>query len=133
MSQTSLAESHCGFLIRVSSDAPPDAQPNGDQGPLWLQEILLAGCPTVGVQTGASFVRDGITGAVVDRPPPGRACIESDDNEACLAAFMDAVEKAATMDRDQLRSAAVFEFDASRIVDSVLDALKSSACTSVRL
>ena len=33
-----------------------------DHGPLALQEILLAGCPTVGVRTGASFVRHGETG-----------------------------------------------------------------------
>lgn len=94
-----------------------------DHGPLALQEILLAGCPTVGVPTGASFVRDGITGVVVDRLPPGRACVESDDDEACLAAFMDAVEKAAAMDRNQVRAAAVMEFDAARIVDSVITQL----------
>lgn len=94
-----------------------------DHGPLALQEILLAGCPTVGVRTGASFVRDGITGIVVDRLPPGRACIETDDDESCLAAFMDAVEKAAAMDRDQVRSAAVIEFDSARIADSVITQL----------
>ena len=30
-----------------------------DHGPLALQEILLAGCPTVGVRTGAPFVEHG--------------------------------------------------------------------------
>ena len=41
-----------------------------DHGPLALQEILLAGCPTVGVRTGASFVRHGetlnVSGQLVD-------------------------------------------------------------------
>ena len=36
-----------------------------DHGPLALQEILLAGCPTVGVRTGVSFVRHGETGILV--------------------------------------------------------------------
>ena len=34
---------------------------------LALQEILLAGCPTVGVRTKASFVRTSETGVVVRR------------------------------------------------------------------
>ena len=38
-----------------------------DHGPLALQEILLAGCLVVGVRTGASFVKTGETGIVVDR------------------------------------------------------------------
>jgi glycosyltransferase involved in cell wall biosynthesis len=41
-----------------------------DHGPLALQEILLAGCPAVGVRTGASFVQHGLTGYLVDRLPP---------------------------------------------------------------
>jgi hypothetical protein len=51
-----------------------------DHGPLALQKILLAGCPTVGVRTGAAFVRTGETGIVVDRLPPGRQRAESDDD-----------------------------------------------------
>ena len=41
-----------------------------DHGPLALQEILRAGCPTVGVRTGASCVEHGLTGFLVDRLPP---------------------------------------------------------------
>jgi hypothetical protein len=44
-----------------------------DHGPLALQEILLAGCPTVGVRTGAAFVRDGVTGVLVERLPRGQS------------------------------------------------------------
>jgi hypothetical protein len=40
-----------------------------DHGPLALEEILLAGCPTVGVRTGASLIDDGITGVWVPRLP----------------------------------------------------------------
>ena len=50
------------------------------------QEILLAGCPTVGVQTGAWFVKIGETGVLVDRLPPGRQCVETDEDERALAA-----------------------------------------------
>jgi hypothetical protein len=59
-----------------------------DHGPLALQEILLAGCPTVGVRTGASFVRHGETGAVVDRLPPGASCLQGYRHEE-IAAMLD--------------------------------------------
>ncbi len=59
-----------------------------DHGPLSLQEILLAGCPTVGVRTGASFVRRGETGIFVNRLPLGVSCLECDEDAAALDAFM---------------------------------------------
>jgi hypothetical protein len=62
-----------------------------DHGPLALQEILLDGCPTVGVRTGASFVRDGVTGFVVERLPPGRSCVENEMDQTVLAFYLDAV------------------------------------------
>ena len=62
-----------------------------DHGPLALQEILLAGCPTVGVRTGASFVRHGVTGFVVDRLRPGRHCVEKCGDQAALADYLEAV------------------------------------------
>ena len=61
--------------------------------PLALQDILLAGCPTVGVRTGASFVRAGETGVVVGRLPPGRQCAESDEDVWMLDVFMDCVAR----------------------------------------
>ena len=54
-----------------------------------LQEILLAGCPTVGVRTGASFVKTGETGVLVDRLPPGRQCVETDADERALAGYLE--------------------------------------------
>ena len=70
----------CFFRSRVCAYLADD-----DHGPLALQEILLAGCTTVGVRTGASFVRTGETGVVVDRLPPGRQW-----NRTALAVFMEA-------------------------------------------
>ena len=40
-----------------------------ERGPLALQEILLAGCPTVGVRTGAPYVEHGFSGFWVERLP----------------------------------------------------------------
>ncbi len=74
-----------------------------DQGPLALQEILLAGCPTVGVRTGASFVTTGETGVLVDRLPPGQQCVETDEDERALAGYVEAVEQAQAMGRESVR------------------------------
>jgi glycosyltransferase involved in cell wall biosynthesis len=96
-----------------------------DHGPLALQEILLAGCPTVGVRTGAAFVRTGETGVVVDRLPPGRQCAESDDDVRALSVFMEAIEQARSMDRHSVRDWAAEEFDSERIVDSIITAVNT--------
>ena len=92
---------------------------NDDHGPLALQEILLAGCPTVGVRTGASFVRHGETGIVVGRIPPGASCVESDADAAALAAFIEGLEKAQTFDRQSVRQFAADQFSSDRIVTQV--------------
>jgi len=95
-----------------------------DHGPLALQEILLAGCPTVGVQTGASFVRDGETGFLVDRLPPGRQCIASDADETSLDAYLEAVRRAQEIDRPSVRATAAGQFSTERIVNTVVTALE---------
>ena len=64
-----------------------------DHGPLALQEILLAGCPTVGVRTGASFVKSGETGVLVDRLPPGRQCAETDEDERAWLSSLKPLKK----------------------------------------
>lgn len=94
-----------------------------DHGPLALQEILLAGCPTVGVRTGASFVRTGEMGVVVDRLPPGQQCVETDEDEQALAAFMESIEQAHAMDRSRVRNRAAELFDTDRIMDAVITSL----------
>ena len=91
-----------------------------DHGPLALQEILLAGCPTVGVRTGAAFVRHGETGIVVDRLPPGRQCAESDDDVRALAVFMKAIEEAQAMDRHSVRDRAAVRFNSDGIGDDII-------------
>jgi hypothetical protein len=96
-----------------------------DHGPLALQKILLAGCPTVGVRTGASFVRTGGTGVVVDGLPPGGKCAESDDDVRALAVFMEAIEQAQSMDRHSVRDRAAQQIDCDRIVDSIITAVKT--------
>lgn len=97
-----------------------------DYGPLALQAILLAGCPTVGVRTGASFVRTGETGVLVDRLPPGRQCVETDDDERALWDYLQAIEHAHGMDRPEIRSHASRTFDATFITDELVVALANA-------
>ncbi|MBX3442980.1 MAG: glycosyltransferase [Planctomyces sp.] len=102
-----------------------------DHGPLALQEILLAGCPTVGVRTGASFVRDGVTGFVVDRLPPGRQCVENDGDQLALGVYLDAITRAQNLDRHAVRAAAEQQFSSDAIVRGVigaLDGLRAVTC-----
>jgi hypothetical protein len=80
----------------------------------------------VGVPTGASFVRTGETGVVVDRLPPGRQCAESDEDVRALAVFMEAIEQAQSMDRHRVRGRAARQFDTDRIVKSLVESLGAS-------
>ncbi len=97
-----------------------------DHGPLALQEILLAGCPTVGVRTGAAFVRHEINGYLVDRLPPGRECVTNDAEAAALEAYLAAIAQAQGLDRYCVRAAAAEDFATDRIVDRVISALDSA-------
>ena len=94
-----------------------------DHGPLALQEILLAGCPTVGVRTGASFVKTGETGALVDRLPPGRQCVETDEDERALARYLEAIKQAQSIRRESVHEFSAEQFDSRRIVDQVVATL----------
>ncbi len=97
-----------------------------DHGPLALQEILLAGCPTVGVRTGASFVQHGLTGYLVDRLPPGRQCVASDVDAAALANFIAALHQTQYLDRPAVRARAAEHFATERIVGVVLSVLAAA-------
>jgi len=77
----------------------------------------------VGVRTGASFVRTGETGVLVDRLPPGRQCVETDEDERALAVFLDAIQQAQVMDRADVRRRAVGEFESEWIADRAIGAL----------
>ncbi len=91
-----------------------------DHGPLALQEILLAGCPTVGVRTGASFVRDGVTGFWVEKLPPGGRAISSQQDAVLLAAYVDQIGQAMEISRHQVREYAVQEYSTDRITSAIV-------------
>lgn len=89
-----------------------------DHGPLALQEILLAGCPTVGVPTGAAFVRDGVTGYWIEKLPPGGRAVSSEQDAALLASYLERIAQAMEISRHQVREHAVQDFSTDRIVSA---------------
>jgi len=94
-----------------------------DHGPLALQEILLAGCPTVGVTTGASLIRHGITGWHIPRLPPGLPQAQSEADRLALTEYLAAIDRVHAFDRRAVRSAAAEDFSTTRIVDTLLNSL----------
>ena len=84
---------------------------------------LLTDCSAVGVRTGASFVRTGETGVVVDRLPPGRHCAESDADVRALAGFLEAIEQAQAMDRHSVRERAAEHFQTNGIMQQLITTL----------
>jgi len=84
-----------------------------DRGPLALAEVLLAGCPTVGLARGAPFIQHGRSGVLLDRFRP----------QECL----DAVAKCRQLDRETVAALAAKQFDTERIVETVLTALRRYA------
>lgn len=102
-----------------------------DHGPLALQEILLAGCPVVGVRTGAPFVNDGVTGVFVERLPPGAKCVKNDADEVALATFVEGIRRGMEMRRDAVRTSAAEAFATERIVDQVVAVLERNRITSL--
>ncbi|MFM7974312.1 MAG: hypothetical protein ACKO8U_04505, partial [Pirellula sp.] len=91
-----------------------------DHGPLALQEILLAGCPTVGVRIGASFVRAGVTGFWVEKLPPGGRAISSQQDAVILTGYVDRFAQAMEINRHQVREYAVQEFSTDRITSKIV-------------
>ena len=96
-----------------------------DHGPLALQEILLAGCPTVEVRTGASFVKTGETGVLVGRLPRGRQCVEADADRAVLEIYLSAIRQAQELDRYGVRQGASQAFSTERTINCLIDALNT--------
>lgn len=84
-----------------------------DRGPLALAEVLLCGCPAVGIARGAPFIRPGQNGVLLDALAPARV--------------IGAVEECAAMDREQVATLARREFDPRRIAERVLAALAGVA------
>jgi len=83
-----------------------------DRGPLALAEILLSGCPTIGVPTGAPFIQPDRTGILLDRFRP-KLCLE-------------AVARCHQLDRHAVAALAARQFDTQRIVETVLGAISTA-------
>ena len=95
-----------------------------DHGPLALQEILLAGCPTVGVRTGARFLEDGVTGHFVDRLPAGGDYTLGNDYETrLLVEFESAIQKAMTLNRSNCHTSSRAQFSPNTFTSWLLNDL----------
>jgi hypothetical protein len=81
-----------------------------DRGPLALAEILLAGCPAVGIPRAAPFIEPGRTGAIIERFEP-QSCLE-------------AVAACRQLDRAAVSDLAARQFDARTIVATIVKALR---------
>ena len=90
-----------------------------DHGPLALQEILLAGCPVVGVRTGVPFIKSGVTGFFVDLLPPGLNSVETDLQREQLSIYVELLEKSMSFRRSNIRTLAASTFSADAIVTAV--------------
>lgn len=80
-----------------------------DRGPLALAEILLSGCPAMGLPTGAPFVDPGRTGVLLGRFRPDE-CIE-------------AAAVCRQLDRRCVAAAAAGQFDTHLIASTVIRSL----------
>ncbi len=94
-----------------------------DHGPLALQEILLFCCPAVGVRTNASSVRNGATGFLVDRLPPGQYCVANEVDAIALSRYIYAVYTVQSLDRRQVQATSEETFDSQNIVDRIAAAI----------
>jgi glycosyltransferase involved in cell wall biosynthesis len=85
---------------------------NSDRGPLALAEILLSGCPAVGVARGAPWIVDGQTGFQV--------------RAFDFAALCAAIEQAMRLNRQAVRAVALERFNTDMIVETILRALDTA-------
>jgi hypothetical protein len=81
-----------------------------DRGPLALAEILLAGCPAVGLPTGAPFIEPGRNGVL----------LKEFDPLECQAA----VAACHLLDRGAVAESAAKQFDTARIVATIVESLE---------
>lgn len=70
--------------------------------------------------TGPAFVRDGITGVLVERLPPGARCATNDSDAAALGYYLESLRRAMELDRRSVRAAASDEFATDRVAGQVL-------------
>ena len=78
-----------------------------------MAEILLSGCPAVGLPNGAPFIQPGHTGVVVDRLTEDR--------------LLPAIEYCLMLDRREVANLAGKQFSTGRTVDTILSALRQIA------
>ncbi len=100
-----------------------------DHGPLALAEIMLAGCPAVGVRTGAAFILPGRTGHLVDKLPSGARCLADAADAEHLVGFTAALEQAMQMDRGGVCETAMMNFSGRITADRVVSVLASLRST----
>jgi len=62
----------------------------------------------------------------VDRLPPGRQCVETDEDERAVVAYVEAIEQAQAMDRQAVRHIAASQFSGGSIVHQVIEGLPIS-------
>lgn len=96
-----------------------------DHGPLALQEILLSGCPVVGVRTGAPFIQDGLSGIRVEKMPPAPGHEGDPMDSFHLARYLEALGYAMTLDRAAVCDLAREQFSPLAIADKVIEFLDS--------
>jgi hypothetical protein len=89
---------------------------DNDRGPLALAEILLSGCPAVGVPRGSPWIVAGQTGFQVRR---------FDFPSLCQA-----IDQSMLLDRNTVCAAARERFDTNRTVQTILAALDAARATS---
>jgi hypothetical protein len=91
-----------------------------DHGPLALQEILVAGRPTVGVATGAPFVECGKTGYLVEMLPPGVEYAHTLEGAQNSAVFSDGIRKAQEIPRCLVRESSRQQFATSTAISTIV-------------
>lgn len=84
-----------------------------DHGPLAQAEIMLSGCPTVGLVDGAPFLTVGVS---------GEFC------EWSIQSMVDSIKQCLTMDRNTVASHARQQFDERSVLDNIIGILKSILC-----
>ena len=85
---------------------------DSDRGPLGLAEILLAGCPAVGIAHGAPWIIDGQNGYQV----PHFGC----------QALSTAIGRSQALDRQAVRAVALRQFDTRQIADTIFSSLQEA-------
>lgn len=80
-----------------------------DRGPLALAEILLSGCPTVGIERGAPLVETGRTGIRLDT--------------LAFEAIVEGIARCGALDRRRVAQRAARQFCPRRITATIVDAL----------